>query len=123
MLDVLIWRLRGVCFGCSAVLSLGMGVCSMLLPHLQSGKLMTGIVRPEFLDIAGRRVGGMKGVTWLVLWHTASILWMAWDPYWLRRRNRSRTRIMGRRKWLVSRTVQATVMFLTGRPIWLSYTS
>jgi hypothetical protein len=29
MLDVLLWRLRGVCFGFSAVLSLGMGVCSM----------------------------------------------------------------------------------------------
>jgi hypothetical protein len=101
MLDELLWRLRGVCFGFSAVLSLGMGVCSMFLPYSQSGKLMTGIVRPEFLDLAGRRVGGMKAGKWLLIWHTASILWMAWDPYWLRRRNRSKTRITGRRKWLV----------------------
>jgi hypothetical protein len=34
VLDVLVWRMRGVLFGTSAALSLGMGLCSMSPPSL-----------------------------------------------------------------------------------------
>ena len=111
MLDVLLWRLRGVCFGGSALLSLGMGICSMSLSYF-SGQLMVGIARPDLLELAGRRVGGLRVRIWLSIWHASSILWMAWDPYWLRRRNRSKTRTIGRRKWLVS-------WQLTDKPAWV----
>jgi hypothetical protein len=35
--------------------------------------------------------------------HCLSILWIAWDPYWLRRaRSRGRAKVKGRDVWIVS---------------------
>ncbi len=41
----------------------------------------------------------------LFVFHLASILWIAWDPYWLRRvRSRHRAKVFGRGTWIVSGT-------------------
>jgi hypothetical protein len=43
----------------------------------------------------------------LCLFHLCSILWIAWDPYWLRRlHSQGAIKVQGRAIWVVSRSTR-----------------
>jgi hypothetical protein len=85
----------------------------------------TGLLRPEMArTILDRRTLGIGTPLALLLYHALSVFWIAWDPYWLRkRRSRSRARVAGRATWLVNCLDSVTIRWrLTCSGIWRSYT-
>jgi hypothetical protein len=104
--EVLVWRVRGVLWASSAILSLGLGLLGW--SKLSDWEIALtggeGSISPAALVVLGaatRRRGLDLPLSMLGL-HCASLLWIAWDPYWLRRvRSQDNAKLRGRPTWIV----------------------
>nr|XP_019051149.1 hypothetical protein I302_01598 [Kwoniella bestiolae CBS 10118]OCF30079.1 hypothetical protein I302_01598 [Kwoniella bestiolae CBS 10118] len=75
--DTIIWRIRGILWWISLGLSMGQGILNVSPPTLPRIPMS------------------------LFLFNALSIIWIAWDPYWLRRvRNREKVKVEGRGTWI-----------------------
>nr|XP_019008114.1 uncharacterized protein I206_07282 [Kwoniella pini CBS 10737]OCF46895.1 hypothetical protein I206_07282 [Kwoniella pini CBS 10737] len=82
--DIIVWRVRGLLWWMSAVLSMA---------TTSSSRLQT-ILNNELSNITLKPF-------WLLGFHLLSVLWIAWDPYWLRRmRNRDQIKVEGKNIWV-----------------------
>ena len=90
--EVLVWRLRGFAW-----------ILGFVLIGLQGTVRFAPETTLLYVDRLSREHRN------LLLWfHAVSILWIAWDPYWLKRASgRGRVRLEGRSTWVVSHHVAA----------------
>ncbi|KAK8850464.1 hypothetical protein IAR55_004382 [Kwoniella newhampshirensis] len=88
--DILVWRIRGALYWTGTGLSLSRSLLAAMAPSR-----LGHMSRQRF---PGSTITLSTG---MVLFHALSILWIAWDPYWLRRvRRRDRTKVQGRAIWV-----------------------
>lgn len=102
MLEILVWRARGLGFWVSATVSWGVGLACKS-DYGMEGDYLTdaaGVAVPErALNLIDNAYSAGMGLLFL---HLVSVLWFAWDPYWLRRRREHhRGRVKGRGSWIV----------------------
>ncbi|WWD08432.1 hypothetical protein V865_006544 [Kwoniella europaea PYCC6329] len=87
--DILIWRVRGGLWWIDLGLSLGQGILASAFPARLT----------RILDIHPPNIPYLPFS--LLLFNSLSIIWIAWDPYWLKRvRDRDKTKIEGRGIWV-----------------------
>ncbi|WWC98621.1 hypothetical protein V866_005514 [Kwoniella sp. B9012] len=96
--DILIWRVRGVLWWISLGLSLGQGILASAFPARLTTILNVHPPTIPYLPFSS------------MLFNVLSIIWIAWDPYWLKRvRDRDKTKIEGRGIWVRNMMI---IMFL-----------
>jgi hypothetical protein len=110
-MEVGVWRLRGALFCLSLAGSLALsaiGKSGKSKPMNEADETGASVSLPTALYIIGRLLDGFRiPFPWLLgIAHGVSLLWMAWDPYWLRKeRQGGRAKILGRKVWLVRRSL------------------
>ncbi|WVQ85896.1 hypothetical protein IAT38_008064 [Cryptococcus sp. DSM 104549] len=89
--DEFVWRVRRLLFWAALGVSWGQGIMASVLPNSLTRILRTSLPFPGHVSVS----------TGLIAFHTISILWIAWDPYWIRRvKSRNRTKVEGRGVWV-----------------------
>nr|XP_018259669.1 uncharacterized protein I303_07737 [Kwoniella dejecticola CBS 10117]OBR81827.1 hypothetical protein I303_07737 [Kwoniella dejecticola CBS 10117] len=117
--DIVIWRLRGLLWWVGLGLSIGLGLLAAAAPS----QLQRLVPNDESMKLPYRSL-------YLLLFHSLSVLWIAWDPYWLRRmRHRDKIKVEGRGIWvrnmlfiMILRVISSvSTMFVTSDhgPSWL----
>ncbi|WWC92208.1 uncharacterized protein L201_007162 [Kwoniella dendrophila CBS 6074] len=109
--EVIVWRIRGILWWIGLALSILQGILAIAFPsHLRS---IISVQLPYIPPIP------MSILSFYVL----SIIWTAWDPYWLKKeRNKNKIKIEGRDVWvrnmlliMVLRIIGSTAIYVSSQ--------